>query len=150
PEDRDGRTIYPILAGHQQAESWTYRELMEECHRWIGIFDDAFALRVPEISLGVDRLRSTCFGHFRRGHNAFGLKGEIVLNERHLRRPGWQILGTLLHEMLHGWQQAHGRPGRRNHHNKEFRAKAESLGLLVDQRGYTSYLPDSPFTRLLA
>jgi hypothetical protein len=64
-------------------------------------------------------------------------------------RPGWQTLGTLLHEMLHGWQQSYGRPGNGRYHNKQFRQKAESLGLIVDQCGHTRYAADSPLVRLL-
>ena len=55
----------------------------------------------------------------------------------------------MLHELFHGWQQAHGTPGRRNYHNHEFRNKALTYGLVVDERGCTRYLPDSPFVRLL-
>src|SRR5581483_10825801 len=90
-------------------------------------------------------------GHFRYGHNGFALKGEIIINDRHLNnRQGWETLGTLLHELIHAWQQAHGKPGRGNYHNQQFREKAARYGLIVDHRGYTDYEPDSPFTRLLA
>lgn len=61
----------------------------------------------------------------------------------------WQVLGTLLHELLHGWQQANGKPGRSNYHNAQYRQKAQSLGLLVDEKGHTNYEPESPFTQLL-
>ena len=37
------------------------------------------------------------FGHYRVGHNGFGLKGEIAVNQRYLiSRPAWQVLGTIL------------------------------------------------------
>ncbi|HVX12743.1 MAG TPA: SprT-like domain-containing protein [Pirellulales bacterium] len=89
-------------------------------------------------------------GHFRYGHNGFGLKGEIAINTLYLnKREQWQILGTLLHELLHGWQQVHGTPGKRNHHNEEFREKAAGLGLLIDRHGVTGYAASSPFKELL-
>ena len=60
------------------------------------------------------------------------------------------MLGTLLHELLHAWQQSHGKPGKHNYHNKEFREKARTFGLVIDHRGYTEYEPQSCFTELLA
>ena len=86
---------------------------------------------------------------FAYGHNGFGLKGEIIINRSHLKGEFWEVLGTLLHELLHGWQQAHGKPGRGNYHNKEFRDKAASYGLLIDHRGVTQYVPESRFFELL-
>ncbi len=51
--------------------------------------------------------------------------------------------------MLHAWQQIHGTPGKRNHHNAELRRKAATLGLVIDRRGVTSYAAESPFKELL-
>lgn len=143
--------VYEALAGHQTSEPWAARGVIAELHRWVPIFNERFGLEIPEVALGIDRLRMTRLGHFRPGHNGFGLKGEIVINDRYLGgRDGWETLGTLFHELLHAWQQAHGRPGRGNYHNKQLREKAARYGLLIDPRGYTEYEPDSPFTRLLA
>ena len=143
--------VYEALATHQTSEPWAARGVIAELHRWVPIFDERFGLGIPEVALGIDRLRATRLGHFRPGHNGFGLKGEIIINRRHLEgREGWQTIGTLFHELLHAWQQAHGSPGRGNYHNKQLREKAARYGLVIDQRGYTEYEPDSPFTRLLA
>jgi hypothetical protein len=145
-------TVYDALAEHQQRpEGWPYSELFTELHRWAEIFNTKLKLEIPEWSLCVERLRRTRLGQFRYGNNGLGLRGEITFNALYLAtREGWEVLGTLLHEMLHGWQQAHGRPGKRNYHNKQFREKARSFGLIVDERGVTYYENESPFTRLLA
>jgi hypothetical protein len=146
-----GADVYEALVEYQTSEPWPAKELITELHRFARVFNSEFQLGIPELALGIDRLRWTTLGHFRYGHNCFALKGEIIINDRHLDdREGWQTLGTLLHEMIHAWQQAYGRPGRRNYHNREFRNKAAVYGLIVDQRGYTQFEPDSPFTRLLA
>jgi hypothetical protein len=58
-------------------------------------------------------------------------------------------LGTLLHELLHAWQQAHGKPGKRNYHNKQFRDKAREFGLIVQSNGVTEYARDSRLEDLL-
>jgi hypothetical protein len=143
--------IYGQLAGHQRTADWDCRHLITQLQDWTRIFEEEFNLDVPEVTLGVDYLRCTRLGHFRRGHNGFGLKGEIVLNRLHLGRDRVDIdsLGTLLHEQLHGWEQDHGKPGKWGYHTVAFIRKAGSLGLIVDHRGHTSYAPDSPFTRLL-
>jgi hypothetical protein len=89
-------------------------------------------------------------GHFRRGHNGFGLVGEIALNQRYLHEvEPWEHLGTLLHELIHVWQEVHGRQEKGNYHNKQFRNKAARYGLIVDEGGHQQYMPDSPFSRLL-
>lgn len=145
----DSPVIYRALAEHQRSEDWRHRTLLAELHRWADLFNRGFALAVPEFSLGIDRLRCTRLGQFQNGHNGFGLKGEIIINCSHLKGEFWEVLGTLLHELLHGWQQAFGRPGRGNYHNREFRDKAASFGLIIDPRGVTQYRPESPFFELL-
>ncbi len=145
--------MYQALANHQKTEkTWELQELIGELLLWASRFNFEFQLEIQEISLSVDWLKRTRFGHFHTGHNGFGLKGEIAINRRYLDRPFWQILGTLLHELLHAFQQAYGKPGKRNYHNKEFCEKALSLGLIVDQHGFTLYEKDeekSPFLQIL-
>ncbi len=142
--------IYQYLAAHQQSEDWRLRELLTYLDHWRAILCTEFKLEIPEAALSVDRLRCHRLGQFRFGHNGLGLRGEIVLNSKHYDRPGdWEMLGILLHELLHGWQQAHGRPGKRNYHNTQFRAKAREFGLIVDSGGCQWYEPDGPFIRLL-
>ena len=53
--------------------------------------------------------------------------GEIAISWRHLRRHGWEeALHTLLHEMVHQWQDETGRP---IDHGRAFRAKAREVGI---------------------
>ena len=143
--------IKPVLADHQRSEPWAGQALIAELQDWVERFNVEFKLDIPEIVLCLDHLSVNRYGHFRYGHNGFGLKGEIAINSRYLtdKRPIWEILGTLLHEMLHAWQQIYGTPGKRNHHNLEFRNKAREFGLIIDRRGVTSYAPESSFKGLL-
>ncbi len=143
-------SIYRVLSEYQTGRKWEKQELFQELHRWAAIFAVEFKLEVPDIAICVDHLGRSRLGHFRAGPNGFGLSSEIAINEFHLpQREFWEVLGTLLHEQLHAWQQVCGKPGRHNYHNKEFRAKAESLGLIVDARGITCYRTPSAFTELL-
>lgn len=150
-EDGPGADIYAGLAHHQSAEPWYGREIASVLQEWAGRFNDEFKLHVPEVSLRLDALPRSRYGHFRYGYNGFGLRGEVAINARYLggQREPWEVLGTLLHELLHAWQQAHGRPGRGNYHNCEFRDKARDLGLVIDARGVTEYLDESAFVGLL-
>ncbi|HYT93871.1 MAG TPA: hypothetical protein VEL76_34445 [Gemmataceae bacterium] len=142
--------IYDALAAHQQSEDWGQRDLLTDLHRWVPILVGELKLEIPEVALTVERLRCTRLGHFQPGHNGFGLRGEIAINRSYVgRHEYWRTLGTLLHELIHAWQQAHGRPGRGNYHNRQFQDKALDYGLVVDRRGCTDYLPDSAFFRLL-
>ena len=144
--------IYPLLADHQRSEEhWAGQTLNAELQTWVNRFNVEFKLDIPEIVLCLDPLSISRYGHFRYGYNGFGLKGEIAINTRYLtdQRSIWEILGTLLHEMLHAWQQVYGTPGKRNHHNAELRRRAATLGLVIDRRGVTGYSAESPFKELL-
>ena len=144
-------TVYTVLAKHQRDESWAGRQILAELQTWADRFIVEFKLDIHDLSLCVERLPSGRNGHFRQGHNGFGLRGEIAINTRYLpgQRPLWEVLGTLLHELLHAWQETHGTPGKRNHHNAEFQAKARELGLNIDRRGVTGFAANSPFKELL-
>ncbi len=145
-----GKQVYPVLAAHQVSEPWEFQDLSRDLHRWTQIMNFRFKLEVQQVSLRVDFLSARCLGHFRHGHNGFGLRNEIALNRRYLdRREYWQVLGTLLHELLHAWQEAHGQPGKWNYHNVQFRRKAAEYGLIIDEEGHTEYEPNSPFMDLL-
>jgi hypothetical protein len=132
-------------------EAWAGQEMVAGLQTWAARFIVEFKLDIGDIALCVDPLPSSRYGHFRQGHNGFGLRGEIAINSRYLsgQRQVWEVLGTLLHELLHAWQEVHGTPGKRNHHNAEFQAKARELGLNIDRRGLTGYAADSQFKELL-
>ena len=145
------QTIYAALAKHQRNEAWAGQEMIASLQSWAARFIVEFKLDIGDIALCIDRLPSTRYGHFRGGHNGFGLRGEIAINARYLsgQRQVWEVLGTLLHELLHAWQETHGTPGKRNHHNMEFQAKARELGLIIGACGVTGYAANSPFKELL-
>jgi len=44
-------------------------------------------------------------------------------------------LSTLVHEMVHHWQECFGKPSRSNHHNREWVAKMEAIGLVPSDSG---------------
>ena len=98
--------------------------------------------QMPDPVISFDDLRNNkTLAAYTVSRNAQGLLDEITFNTAHYAKEDkkmvwgygrWAQLETLLHEMIHLWQQRTGKnpvkPGR-SHHNKEFVAKCESLGL---------------------
>ena len=130
--------INHALRDHElTARDWPWAELVSTLHAWMERFNVEFKLDIEIPAIQVEALPFRTLGTYRSGRNGFALKDEITINARRVQRPLGRILATLLHELLHEWQDKHGRPGKRNYHNIEFRAKARSLGLIVNRRGHT-------------
>ena len=153
-EQTGGERINTALREHQTTvKDWRRGEAVRDLHTWAERFIVEFKLETGPPALMFDRLRSR-LGHYRSGRNPFGLRDEIAIDVRHLtEHPYWQVLGTLLHECVHCWQEHNGAPAASsawNYHNREFREKARSLGLIVDRYGYTTYAAgDTPFFTIL-
>jgi hypothetical protein len=151
PDDVINRT----LGNHQASrKDWQFSALLANLQIWTNRIVDEFKLEIPAPALMVAPLSTRCLGHFRPGRNGFGLRNEIAIDALHVRTSEyWEVIGTLVHELLHSWQQEHGtppKPSSWNYHNREFRRKAESLGLVVDRYGCQHYAPaPTPFTTLL-
>jgi predicted SprT family Zn-dependent metalloprotease len=60
---------------------------------------------------------------------------EISLNPNYLDRPNIEWHSTLVHEMVHLWQQDFGKPSRSNYHNKQWARKMEEIGLIPSSTG---------------
>lgn len=61
---------------------------------------------------------------------------EIALNPSYFASsPIEDVLSTLVHEMVHMWQQQTGKPGRGRYHNKEWAAMMEKVGLCPSATG---------------
>lgn len=66
----------------------------------------------------------------------------IVISRRHLRRDGWaRVEGTLLHEMVHQWQDETGLP---LNHGPDFRRKARAVGIEPRAMARPSIGPPGP------
>lgn len=119
--------------------TWEHQELADQLYQWTDIFRDRLIDpvvvpgkegKLPGPVIGFEEFDHRVLAYYRLGKNAFGLDDEIILNEKHLERPLYSILETVLHEQLHLWQQRKGEaPVTKNYHNTEFVEKAETLGL---------------------
>jgi len=77
------------------------------------------------MTVRVSRRMRARLGHYAPAQH--GRPAEIAISRRHLRRHGMaEGLETLLHEMVHQWQDEHGHP---LGHDRRFREKAQAVGI---------------------
>lgn len=100
--------------------------LADELARWHAEYNRVhFGGALRAVPIRVSRRMRSRLGHYTAAAN--GEPAEIAISWRHLRRHGWEeALHTLLHEMVHQWQDEH------HHaidHGPTFRAKAREVGI---------------------
>jgi hypothetical protein len=82
--------------------------------------------RLRHVPIRVSRRMKSRLGHYT-ARTAGGEPAEIAISRAHLRRHGWEeTLHTLLHEMVHQWQDESGHT---IDHGATFRAKCRELGI---------------------
>ena len=87
--------------------------------------EERFDGTLREIPIRISRRMKSRLGHYSPASE--GCQPEIVLSRRHIRRDGWEeALHTLLHEMVHQWQDEQGLVV---DHGPSFRAKARAVGI---------------------
>ena len=100
--------------------------LAAKCMTWHARFNaEHFGGSLKAVPVRVSRRMKSRLGHYTAATATED--GEIAISWRHLRRHGWEeALHTLLHEMVHQWQDETGRP---IDHGRAFRGKARELGI---------------------
>jgi predicted SprT family Zn-dependent metalloprotease len=98
-----------------------------------------FERSLPDVFITYQR-RANSRGYFsadRFSGRASKLdRHELALNpDAFVDRSDELVLSTLVHEMAHVWQQAHGTPPSRGYHNKQWAAKMKSVGLQPTSTG---------------
>ncbi len=84
-----------------------------------------FSGELGEIRMRISRRMKHRLGHYMAEGEGQG--AEIALSLRHLERDPWDdVLHTLVHEMVHQWQDQHGMA---LDHGQAFRAKARAVGI---------------------
>ena len=84
-----------------------------------------FGGALKTVPVRVSRRMRSRLGHYSAATEREG--AEIAISRRHLRRHGWnEALQTLLHEMVHQWQDENRLP---LDHGRRFRAKAREVGI---------------------
>jgi hypothetical protein len=85
-----------------------------------------FGGRLRPATIRVSRRMRSRLGHYTAATPG-GEPAEIAISLAHLRKHGWEeVLHTLLHEMVHQWQDE---AGHTIDHGATFRAKAREVGV---------------------
>jgi hypothetical protein len=93
--------------------------------------DEKFGGVLATIPIRVSRRMKSRLGHYTHRDRS-GAGAEIVISRRHIRRHGWtEAIETLLHEMVHQWQDE---TGHTVDHGRGFRAKARAVGIAPTAR----------------
>ena len=102
-------------------------EIAEKLVAWHGRYNARhFHGRLRHVSIRVSRRMKSRLGHYT-ARTAGGEPAEIAISRTHLRKHGWEeVLHTLLHEMVHQWQDE---VGYTIDHGARFRAKAREVGI---------------------
>ena len=127
-----------IVRDHEVSVEWQYRELAEKCHLLFGLVNGRhFSGMLQVCYLQMDRANRKKAGHSRSGQNAVGAEYEILLNTKNFYRPLKEVLATLLHNMVHQWQdqQQPDRQNVRRYHNTAFVEKCAEIGIACES-GY--------------
>ncbi|MBA3644571.1 MAG: SprT-like domain-containing protein [Gemmatimonadaceae bacterium] len=100
--------------------------LVEELRKLHGLYNrDQFGGKLKDVSIRVSRRMKSRLGHYTKT-DEFG-PAEIAISRRHVKRDGWnEASHTLLHEMVHQWQDEQGLG---LNHGSQFRAKARAIGI---------------------
>jgi hypothetical protein len=115
PPARRERTHPEDVEIAEQLVAWHQRYNMRHFHG-----------RLRKIDIRVSRRMKSRLGHYTAATPG-GEPNEIAISRAHLRKHGWQeTLHTLLHEMVHQWQDESGHT---IDHGATFRAKAREVGI---------------------
>ena len=116
---------------------------VDEAYR---LFEDAyaffneqlFAKALPPCMITFQRqARLMGYVAFKRWVNTEGKTvDELAINPAYFANyPIATILQALCHEMVHIWQEYHGKPSRPGYHNKEWAEKMKKIGLMPSTTG---------------
>ena len=114
-----------------------YRTL-QEAYDYLNVA--LFEGSLPQVLITLQR-HPHALGYFSAGR--FQSRGDVgqQIHEVALTPDGFtgnkdeKILSTLVHEMVHVWQQENGKPGRGRYHNREWALKMCTIGLMPSTTG---------------
>jgi hypothetical protein len=108
---------------------------LADCHARYNAEHFGGALR--SVAVRVSRRMRSRLGHYTAGNRME--PGEITISWRHIRRHGWdETLHTLLHEMVHQWQDENGHA---IDHGPNFRRKAREVGIAPSAKRAPARMP---------
>jgi predicted SprT family Zn-dependent metalloprotease len=132
------KTNEDIVIASKKPTTVAHAELQ---HAFVFFNSRLFQSQLPDALITLQRKNPRCLGYFSA--NRFGnarvsdTVDEIAMNPQYFRsRPVIETLQTLVHEMVHMWQELHGqRKSAKSYHNAEWGAKMEAVGLMPSNTG---------------
>ncbi|MGZ8376753.1 MAG: SprT-like domain-containing protein [Gemmatirosa sp.] len=106
--------------------------VVAQLHRFHAHYNGVyFGKRLRAVPIRLSSRMRTRLGHYTAA-TPTGDPAEIVIGREHIRRHGWEeALHTLLHEMVHQWQDESGHA---IDHGATFRKKAREVGITPSAR----------------
>ena len=99
---------------------------------------ELFSGGLPHVLVTLQR-HAKAYGYFSPerfiGRTGEDVAHELAMNPDHFGRTDELILSTLVHEMVHVWQETHGKPPRRCYHDRQWAAKMKEVGLHPSSTG---------------
>ncbi len=139
-----------ILRAYATRSTWVHADLLVWLHTWYALLNDEFFCEpLPVAAISVERLHRRTLGTYRIGRDGLALTNRITLNESYVAASPARCVATLLHEMLHAWEERMGGTTGR-YHSARFRERAAALGIPTDRSGHDlGITPDGRLARLL-
>lgn len=136
PAANDGVVLHNTAATKQRPTEEAYAECQ---HAYDFYNNELFDGELPPCLITYQR-QKTSFGYFSRNRFVRRSDGqmtdEIALNPEFFAVvPLVEVLQTIVHEMVHLWQEHFGTPSRKCYHSLEWAAKMEAIGLMPSDTG---------------
>jgi len=143
-----------ILEHEVSNQEWQYSNIAKDLINWIEKFRSEFNLDfLPKPCLKIDLIHPLAYGTYRFGFNDIGTQYEISINSLYLKRPFWDVLRTLLHEILHQREEFNGykiKNKRGQYHSSAYRDTAKEFGIPCNKWGQNlGLVKGGPFHNLL-
>lgn len=119
----DAPTLVRVRTPRTHRDDVEFLHRLQESHAEYNhaLFDDA----LKPVVIRISRRMKNRLGHYMEAGR--GLPAEIAISHRHIMRDPWDdVLHTLVHEMVHQWQDENGYA---LDHSQVFRRKAREVGI---------------------
>jgi hypothetical protein len=100
---------------------------------------ELFGGRLPDLMITLQR-RANSYGHFSADRFS-SRAGDFKKHELNLNPDGFpsrsdeEACGTLVHEMVHVWQEVFGKPSKGGYHNRQWAEQMKAIGLQLSASG---------------
>ncbi len=136
--DADPNSAIRDYVTSDKVNGWKHKQMADRCYEMSDIFKmyffspkDETQPVIPNLVLAFPELNVRTLAQYRLVPNALGLSYEVSLNSLYLNRPEWEIYESLLHELVHLFQES--TPGfgtcKNGYHSSAFVDICEQVGL---------------------